>query len=273
MIEKRILIPVDFSPASEVAIEFGKFLASKSRSIISLLHVYQDDDLSCEECEKKLQALADKINAEEGLQCEISIQKGSIFTEIPEVAANPDFGIMVIATHGRKGFRQKLFGADILKLLKKVPVPALVVQEDSKLPEGGFKKAIFPVGSHDDYEKKINAMINFAGIFDTEIHIYSIDKPGFDQTEKLRENILETEERFTQKGITFKRVDEDQNMFSVGYAKQTLKYAGAEKADLIAIMSVPTQENAYFADSDKEAIITNDLRIPVLCTSDAEQDL
>jgi hypothetical protein len=32
----------------------------------------------------------------------------------------------------------------------------------------------------------------------------------------------------------------------------------------------PTQEYAYFADSDKEAIIMNEHAVPVLCTSNAE---
>ena len=62
-------------------------------------------------------------------------------------------------------------------------------------------------------------------------------------------------------------------LFSVGYAKQTLIYAEENNANLISIMVNPTQENAYFADSDKEAIIMNEHFIPVLCTSDAEAQI
>lgn len=272
MIENKILIPVDYSPAADKAIEFGIFLARKSKSGITLLHIYENDDLSCEECEKKLKNLINRINIQSDVSCDYILEEGSIFSEIPDIASNSTYSMMVIATHGRKGFRQKIFGPDILKLLKKIPIPALVVQKKSSIPDDGFKKAIFPVGAHEDFDKKIDAMIMFAGIFDTEIHIYSIDKPGFDQTDRIRENILKTENKFKEKGIRFVRVDEDQTMFSIGYAKQTLKYAGDQNADMITIMSIPTRENAYFADSDKEAIITNELNIPVLCTSDAEQN-
>lgn len=272
MIESKILIPIDFTPAVDTAIEFGKLMAKKSQSGITLLHIYEDGDLTGEECQHKLNVLADKIIAE-GVNCNSLMVDGSIFTEIPDIASSSEFEMMVIATHGRKGLRQKFFGPDILKLLKKIPLPALVVQEGSHIPSDGFKKAVFPVGAHDDFVNKIDAMVMFAGIFDTEIHIYSIDKPGFDQSDKLRKNILQAEEAFTAKGISFKRIAEDQKMFSVGYARQTMNYADQEQADMIAIMSIPTQENAYFADSDKEIIITNDLKIPVLCTSDVEQDL
>ena len=270
MIENRILIPVDFTPAADRAVEFGVYIASKMHAKISLLHVFEDEDMTIDECEDKLTLMTNKINGNNDLHCDFICEEGSIFEIIPEIASKSAFRMAVIAAHGRKGFRQKLFGADILKLLKRIPIPTLVVQEGSALPESGFKTTIFPVGSHDAYERNIEAMNIIAGICDPEIHLYSISKPGFDQTDKLRENILLAEERFSEKGINYKRIDEDQNVFSVGFAKQTLKYANDNKANLISIMVNPTQENAYFADSDKEAILMNENCIPVLCTSDAE---
>jgi len=116
-------------------------------------------------------------------------------------------------------------------------------------------------------------MIFMAGIFDPEIHLYSISKPGFEQTDKLRYNITLAETRFSEKGISYKRVCEDQSVFSVGFAKQTLLYADQIKADLITVMATPTRENYYFADSDKEAIITNEHCIPVLCASGTKHEI
>ena len=58
---------------------------------------------------------------------------------------------------------------------------------------------------------------------------------------------------------------EDQNVYSLGYAKQTLKYAQSVGADLICTMSVPSKEYYYFADSDKENLLLNEYHIPILC--------
>ena len=269
MTEHRILIPVDFTVATNKAIEFGKFLAHKSKSDISLLHVFEDDGMSFEECKNKLKAMADKIIAEGDISCDFICEKGNIFTLIPELAAKNTFHMMVIATHGRKGMRQKLFGPDILKLLKKTCIPTLVVQENSSVPQS-FNTVVFPVGGHDEYQKQIDAMILFAGLFDPEIHLYSISKAGFEQTDKLKENIKLAEQCFSDKGINYKRIAEDQNVFSVGFAKQTLKYSSEIGANLITIMVSATKENYYFADSDKEAILTNENGMPVLCASNAE---
>lgn len=53
-------------------------------------------------------------------------------------------------------------------------------------------------------------------------------------------------------------------------ARQTIRYAQATKAGIISIMSVPTREHYYFAQADKEEMLTNEFRIPVLCSSDLE---
>jgi len=272
MTKNRILIPVDFTPAADKAVEFAIHIAKKMHSDITLLHVFEDEGMSMQECEDKLNKISLAISTEE-INCDFICEAGSIFEVIPDMASKSEIRMMILGAHGRKGLRQKFFGADILKLLKKIPIPSLVVQQGSVMPEEGFKTTIFPVGSHDEYERKIEAMYIIAGLCDPEVHIYSISKPGFEQTEKLRENIVLSEKRFAKKGIRYMRVDEDQNVFSVGFAKQTLNYADEHKANLISIMVNPTQEHAYFADSDKEAIIMNEHCIPVLCTSDAEIDI
>lgn len=273
MTENKILIPVDFTPAADKAVEFGKYLAQQGQFSISLLHVFEDEGLSVEACETRLQEISEEINAAGNVSCDWICEKGNIFSLIPDVASRNDFRMVVIAAHGRKGIRQKFFGADILKLLKQIPIPTLVVQKESRIPEKGFKTTIFPVGAHDAYERKIEAIYIIAGICDPEIHLYSIDKPGFEQSDKLRENIRLAEQSFKNKGIRYIRVDEDQNVFSVGFAKQTLKYASENGANLISIMVNTTREYAYFADSDKESILMNEHRIPVLCTSDAEAEV
>ncbi len=270
MTETKILIPVDFTAAADKAVEFAVHMAKKMHADVTLLHVFEDEVMSQEECEEKLNKIALAINAGNEIYCDFICEPGSIFDVIPETASRNDFRLMVLGAHGRQGLRQKFFGPDIMKLLKKMSIPSLVVQESSRIPEDGFKTTIFPVGSHDAYERKIEAMYIIAGLCDPEIHIYSISKPGFGQTDKLRENIMLAEKSFTEKGIRFIRVDEDQRVFSVGFAKQTLIYAVEHNADLISIMANPTRENAYFADSDKEAILMNEHSIPVLSTSDAE---
>ena len=108
MVDNRILIPIDFTPASDKAVEFGIFIAQKCHGSICLLHVFEDGDMSIGDCELKLQALSNKINTDDNIMCEHLCIKGNIFTVIPETAAKSGFRMMLIASHGPKSLRQKL---------------------------------------------------------------------------------------------------------------------------------------------------------------------
>lgn len=273
MTRNRILVPTDFSPAAETAAAFAADIARACNGSLTFMHVLDDKKMPRIEAESKMKSFCTKAGRIHATQCDYILSGENIFKEIPVVASGKEYMMVVIATHGIQGLRQKMLGADILKLIRAIPIPALVVQRDSRFPEGGFKKLVFPVGGHASFNRQIEAAAMMAGIFDTEIQIYSIRKKGDEWTPTLKKNILAAEEVFENKGIRYVRVEEEPNVLSVGYARQTLKYAHNTGGDLISIMSVPTQEHSYFAQADKQEVLTNEHCIPVLCTSDVERGI
>jgi nucleotide-binding universal stress UspA family protein len=262
--KKKIIIPTDLTKAASQAIKQAASIAVKTKSSLTLLHVLSDKSPSAEEVNKALSAEAESICAKSGIHFEILIREGNFFEVIPFSACEHDYDLMVLGTHGIKGIKQMLFGSNILKLVEKIPIPALVVQEDSPLIKS-FKKLILPVSSHKSFHVAVDAVLFFAGIFDSEVHLYSVHKAGFDWPEQLLANIENATRRFELKDIRMTRVKEEQTVYSIGYAKQTLKYAHSAGADLICTMSVASKEYYYFADSDKENLILNEDRIPILC--------
>lgn len=267
MIYNSILVPTDLTSLSKPVMEQAVVIAKRTGFSLTLLHVLDDKTKSAIEIDLKLKIEGRKIHDEHGVNCEVIVREGNIFNVIPEIANDIVCRLMVIGTHGLQGLKQKLFGADILKLINKVPAPVMVIQENSKLI-ADFKTMVFPVSSHKSFKLKIEAALLFAGIYDQEIHIYSVERPGFDWPERLKDNIELARKTFEAKGIPYKRVNEKQNVYSAGYAKQILQYAEKVNADMICIMSVPSEEYFQFAQSDKEAILTNKANIPVLCRSD-----
>jgi nucleotide-binding universal stress UspA family protein len=265
MSEKKILVPIDFTVVSEKIIRIAATIALKDNLGITLLHI--ENDKCGEGCEEKLRELSQKISATENLKCDYLIKKGNFFTEIPKVAHSQDYKLMVIGSHGFKGLREKFFGADILKLVKTIPIPALVFQEKYEMPVEGFKTIVFPAGTHDSFRNIIDATIYIAKLFGSTVHLYTVEKPGVEWSAKLKVNIELARERFEANKISYTRVNEEQSSFSVGYSKQIIQFAKTVHADMIALMSIPTKEHYYFADSDKEALLTNDACLPVICTS------
>jgi hypothetical protein len=156
-------------------------------------------------------------------------------------------------------------GANILKLVSRIHTPVLVVQKDSPLIEN-FRTLVMPVSSHADFHKEIDSVLLFTTLFGTEVHLYSIYKPGFEWPEQTLKNIEDAKATFESNGVRMIRVKEEQEVFAQGYAKQTLLYAGSAGADLISVMSTPSDDYYYFAAADKEALLLNELQLPVLCT-------
>lgn len=263
--KKKIIVPTDLTSAAEKAIAQATIIARKSGSSLTLLHILDEKSPSSEEVRKTLDGQAELITRNTGVNCNVLIREGNIFEAIPFTASENEFDLMVIGTHGMKGIRQNLFGSNILRLVSKIPLPVLVLQEDSPVIES-IHKLVLPVSSHDTFRTEVEAILLMARLFEIEVHLYSIHKPGFPWTEHLLKNIEVATRTFETNGIKMKRVREDQKVYSQGYAKQTMLYAREAGADIVCMISLPSEEYYYFAQSDKEAILLNEFNIPVLCS-------
>jgi len=172
---------------------------------------------------------------------------------------------MVIGTHGARGIRQNLFGADILKLLKGNTCPSIVVQKTSH-PVDHFEKILLPVGSHAEFKLLTLAVAKIAKASKATVVIYSIKRPLEETTEELNVNKQNAKQLFFDEGIMVSEVSEPSSVVSFGFAKQTLLYAENNNIDLIAIMAHASSEHSYFANADKERLLTNETGIAILCS-------
>ena len=263
--KKKIIVPTDLTKAAEKAIAQAIIIAKKGGFSLTLLHIMDEKPSASEQVKKALHEEAEKITSNTGVECNVLLKEGNIFEAIPSFAGDNEFDLMVIGTHGLKGIRQNLFGSNILRLVAKIPIPVLVLQEESPVIES-FHKLVLPVSSHDTFRSEIEAILLLAGLFEIEVHLYSIQKAGFPWPEQLMKNIEEATRIFESKGIPLKRIKEEQKVYSKGYAKQTLMYANEAGAEIVCMISLPSEEYYYFAQSDKETILMNEFHIPVLCS-------
>ena len=263
MPNKKILVPVDFTELSEKVIEQAAILGRASGSPLVLFHI-TDRPADLASAKAKLAEKASEASIKYKVTCESLVREGSIFKEIQAEAEENDYLLVVIGTHGVHGLKQKLMGADILRIITKIPVPAFVVQSTSPL-RTSFSKIVLPVATHLSYENILRAVVVIGKLFKSEVHIYSIERPGFEWPEQLKKNLEKTRTIFEENGIRYIRINEKQTVLSIGFARQTLQYAHKISADMIAMMANSSEEYHYFAQQDKENLLTNDSGVPVLC--------
>jgi nucleotide-binding universal stress UspA family protein len=152
---RRILAPVDFSDASETAVEHAAELAQTYDAQIELLHVvenvtypsaygvdpiYMPPQDMIPRVEESLGEIAQgKIGYKD---VQISAKVGYAPYTILDHIDDNDIDLVVIATHGRTGFNRMILGSVAERVIRRSSVPVFVVK-----PE---QKSLLPAASAED---------------------------------------------------------------------------------------------------------------------------
>ncbi|MCE1224981.1 MAG: universal stress protein [Geobacteraceae bacterium] len=139
-----ILFATDFSEASEEAFASARKLSQCLNARIVVLHVvtqpvdlrnFYVPDVSFDEIDREIEAAANRKMAEFHQQwheqlhdLETAVVTGIPHEEILNKAAEVKATMIVMGTHGRRGFDHFIFGSTAEKVVKTAPCPVLTVR-------------------------------------------------------------------------------------------------------------------------------------------------
>lgn len=143
---QNILVPTDFSKASELALAAARILALQNESRLTLAHVLAVEPLHDGDVEQPLEATRE---LEDAVRDHLSRIRTEALGDVPDVkqvlirganAANAicefaeegDVDMIVIATHGRTGLVRFLIGSVAEKIVRHAPCPVLVLRSKAK---------------------------------------------------------------------------------------------------------------------------------------------
>ena len=141
----RILVPLDFSPTSLAALDYSARLARQFGAALRLVHVveppsfpnaFADGNLaSCNEAiarraRTRLVALA-RRRTSPLLPVTPEVRVGKPWWEIVSAARESGADLIVIATHGRTGWRHAVLGSNAERVVRHASCPVLVVHRDA----------------------------------------------------------------------------------------------------------------------------------------------
>lgn len=141
---KRILAPVDFSPASKNGLKCALRFADQFDSELTLLYVlelspaatymavpgatpFSEDDFS--RAEKNLRSMVAGIAERNMKKPRWKVRAGVPSHEIVEAAKEADTDLIVIATHGYTGWKHFCIGSTAERVVRAAPCPVVVVRE------------------------------------------------------------------------------------------------------------------------------------------------
>jgi nucleotide-binding universal stress UspA family protein len=127
---ERILVPTDFSETSERALEYAKAIARQDNSQLLLVHVSPPmniitppeaawvDVAELETAEQERMEQSGAALRSEGYRARAISLTGALYDELLSAVKQNDVDLIVLGTHGRKGYDRLLLGSDAEAILR-----------------------------------------------------------------------------------------------------------------------------------------------------------
>lgn len=262
---KLIIIPWDFSKVAENALMHGIKIAKIVNNDIRLLHIINKEKKQEEkdEVKQKLDKVAEKILSEHSINTSSVILEGNIFSTISKYASDEEANLVIMGTHGIKGM-QKFTGSWALKVIVGSKVPFIVVR-DKPHHQDKIRSIIFPIDFRSENKEKVSMAIYMGKYFDSKVLI--LKDPV---TDKALARRINTNLNFAIKYLIQNNIEYDIHTVEKkgNFAKETLKFAEKNEADLILIMTTKhINFSDYMLGASEQYIIANSSKIPVMCVN------
>ena len=140
---KRILVPLDGSPAAEAILPQATELARLTGAALVLFRVALPDEFpgdllteaqhrALEDAEAYLHALKQRLKEEGFRASTVKVRQGHPAEAIVDCAANSAIDLIAMSTHGRTGLRHIVMGSVAEKVLRAAPTPVFLVRSHGK---------------------------------------------------------------------------------------------------------------------------------------------
>lgn len=272
----KILVPVDFSEQSLIALEQSYNLAREYHAEITLLHVIEEagalakffskeqhDDLK-----KKIQEQLDQLAAEESKKAKLTINtliaRGTVYEKINEVAELISATMIIMGTNGDQGLKKRFIGSNALRVAREATIPVITIK--GKHHRKGCKNIVLPLDLSKETREKVGKAIELSKLFGgAAIRVVSV---LFTTDEFVVNRItrqLGQVKAFLEKaGVEctaeiIKGIKGEETL-----AQNIIEYAWKVEGDLVLIMTQQEVDfTQYFIGSSAQEII-NHSTIPVL---------
>lgn len=263
--QHRILVPMDFTPVSDVALEHAVTVGKAFDSEILLLHIISSKK-EISDARMRMEAWREKATSAYP-RISTAVRIGSIFEDIDDVAVEQNADLIIMGTHGLKGM-QFLTGGRALRIVTNCSTPFIITQERGINPSG-YDNIVVPLDLHQDTKQKLSTVAEMAGYFKGRVHIISPAETDEFLKNQLSRNIEFAKEYFAERGIEYSvKISEHS---SSAFVKDVVRYAAAIEADLISIMNLHERSlMGILGQSYEQQIITNEAQIPVLIINPIE---
>jgi nucleotide-binding universal stress UspA family protein len=248
----RILVPVDGSAQSLTAFRAALVFARKYEAHLTTVHVDEEENVN-EKLRNQLHEMAD------GWDYHYIHKKGTVHKEIINFSQQTDAELIVMGTHGVRGFQEFWMGSNAYKVVNSATCPVLTMREDASVND--FKTIVMPIDTSFESRQKVPHAIQVAKHFGSTLHVLGVSSDD----DKDAEYKIKAYMRQVLHSLDEEKIPYVQEMCLGGnITDKTILYADEQKADLIIIMTEQElQIGSFFLGKFAQQMV-NHSHIPVL---------
>lgn len=284
---KRVLVPLDGSELSEVALSTASILSRTNSSQLVLMSVRQgqdghhilpkiqseiSSDMDLVDYEHYLDRLSSQL-LQSGISAESAVSVGDAAEEITAKIRDGDIDLLVLSTHGRTGVGRVLMGSVADEVLQRTTIPMLLVRPFGKRngETQAFRKVLVALDGSEESELSLPYAGAVGLRFNSELLLLSVpdDLESSSQLESLRQYLANVASTFEDLKLQAETVVVGSDP---GYT--ILEVAETEEIDLIMLATHGRGDRERFMVGSVADTVISHTQCPVFLVpipSDAEE--
>jgi nucleotide-binding universal stress UspA family protein len=280
----NILIPVDFSDTSLLAIKHAAFLAKYTKGDVHLLHVINkvyehyavvEQPMHLDNPEKyetsasnKLNELADNIRKEYGVSVNTIVALGNPTKEIISTSQDIKADLIVMGTHGYSPLEELMIGSNTLKVITKSACPVMTMSSTAR--KLGYNNILIPIDTSGHSRQKVHYTIEVAKAFSAHVHVVGIlGKDDDNEDDGMVVVMNQIKKIANEKNV----VCSTEILKDVrNRAEATIVHADKVNADLIVIMTDQDAEISGFFLGPYSQQVIHRAKVPVIAVTPEPHD-
>jgi len=246
---KNILLPTDFSPNADNALNFAVEIARKIKGNLILLHAYsvqlidpnmpaeiylsayQEEEKSAkenlEELSKRISESNKDIKGNNIFTTEAIVTQGLVVDEVLSLIKDFKIDIVIMGTHGASGITEMILGSNAASIIEKASVPVLAIPGNAV-----YKEINNLVYAYDDIKSGLPSfkwLLEFAKIYDSEITLLHIIESGKDTADLNQKEFEKIRQTVTYDKIRLELVKEENILEGIN------DYVNSNNVDVLAM--------------------------------------
>ena len=258
---KKILVPVDFSENSDMALSYATQFAATIKASLTLYHsivMFQYDFNDKNRLEQYEEMLVDHSKSvkqnmkassngisSQGLEVHTAVDRGVSAADcILKYLDDHNFDLIIMGTHGKTGLKHLMQGSVAEKIVRLSPIPVLTVHD--RYEDFSLNQVLIPIDFSESSHRSLRYTLEMQKIYNFNITcLHVVEKQVFpsyyaagsntmfDVDNELKERVLDNLRSMIEKSGGSDRID---IAVEEGMAYQAIvDYARKHKMDLIAI--------------------------------------